>query len=416
MKNENLRKKFNPMQYVSKKRNKFLIIAISVLTVTALLYLFASPKVYERALPKLSKAYIVLKEENEETAFNKPRTALIGENIIMYAVIEGKELLSKETTFFSQVKDIVIDNKKLPEDRVEKWDRFWKELKIGWIKIEPLFPRYEGKGKTDLSFIKYKYRWRFDGLYYWALPADAKPTSLIEYEIEQVRTKHRKAFSDPKKYPGTMYFRVYAYIHSDDDTINPLREARTPGVETAGPMGLSPEVMRVTFVEDKSFRGFCTGYFNVPYVEGNEELILKTNATERFIAVSKRSYIFESAVQAGYDLKEKSASGLRSACELVYKDLFLASSNYIYPFGKTGVMLPFGKNGVQPGDIIVWGAEQNMAVLNSDGGLEAKADGHFDGTDVVIVADKDGVCKDYLANVVDDKFEVWRLIKKKVND
>jgi hypothetical protein len=174
--------------------------------------------------------------------------------------------------------------------------------------------------------------------------------------------------------------------------------------------------MRVTFIEDKSFRGLCTGYFNVPYVEGNEELVLKTNATDRFIAVSNRSYIFESAIKAGYDLDEKSARGLREACELVYKDLYLASSNYIYPFGKAGVMLPFGKNGVQPGDIIVWGAEQNMAVLNSDGGLDAKADGHFDGTDVVISAGKDGVGKDYLANIIDDKFEVWRLTKKKVND
>jgi len=416
MKKENLKEKFNPMQYVSRKRNKLLIIAISVMTVVALLYLFASPKVYERALPKLSNAYIVLREENEKTAFNKSRTAVIGENIIMFAVIEGKELFLKETTFFSQIKDIVIDDNKLPDNRVEKWDRFWKELKVGWIKIEPLFPRFNGKGETDLSFIKYKYRWRFDGLYYWALPADAKPVSIIEYEVEQVRTKHRKAFTDPKKYPGTMYFRIYAYIHSDDDTMNPLREAKSPGVETAGPMGLSQKVIRVTFIEDKSFRGLCTGYFNVPYVEGNEELVLKTNATEHFIAVSNRSYIFESAIQAGFNLDEKSTRGLREACEVVYKDLYLASSNYIYPFGKAGEMLPFGKNGVRSGDIIVWGAERNMAVLYSDGGLDAKIDSHFDGTDVVIAAGKDGVGKDYLANIVDDKFEVWRLTKKKVND
>jgi hypothetical protein len=274
---------------------------------------------------------------------------------------------------------------------------------------------YSGKDKKDLSFIKYKYRWRFDGLYYWALPADAKPTALIEYEVEQVRSKHRKSFSEPKKYPGTMFFRFYAYLHSDDDSMNPIREVGTPGVETAGPEGLGENVMRVSFVEDKSFKGLCTGYINVPYVEGNEELILKTKATERYVAVSNRSYIYESAIQAGYDIKEKSVQGLRNACSVVYKDLYLAASNYIYPFGKAGIMIRLVRGGVQPGDIIVWGKERNMAVLYSDGGLEAKPDNWFDGTDVVIAAGKNGVDKDYLANVIDDKFEVWRLKNVKAN-
>lgn len=412
MKNEKLREKFNPMQYVAKKRNKLLIGAVIVLAVVALLYLFASPKVYERALPKLSNAYIVQRNEDEKTAYNQSRIAELKENIILFAVIEGEELFKKHTTFFSQANNIIIDGKKLPVDRVEKWDRFWDELKIGWIKIEPLYLHLNGKGKTDFSFIKYKYRWRYDGLYYWALPADAKPTSLIEYEVEQIRTKHRTSFTDAKKYPGTMFFRYYAYIHSDSDSINPLREAKTPGVETAGPMGLSEKVFRITFIEDKSFKGYCTGYFNVPYIEGNEELVMKNNSTQNYIAVSNRSYIIESAIQAGYKLKDRTIPSLRAACDVVYKDLYLASSNYIYPFGQAGKMLKFGEDGVQPGDIIVSGSEKNMAVIYSDGGLKAKPDGFFDGTDVVIAAGKEGVSKDYFANVVDDIFEVWRLKKK----
>lgn len=415
MKKEDFRKSFNPMQYVSRKKNRFLIISILVMAVLALLYIFGSPKVYERALPKLLKGYIVLREEEEKTAYDKHRTALLSENIIMYAVIEAKEVFSKKNKFFSQTDNISLNGKRLPFESIEKWDRFWKELKIGWIKIEPLFLRFNGKNQKDLSFIKYKYRWRFDGLYYWALPADAKPAALIEYEVEQIRSKRRKSFSEPKKYPGTMFFRYYAYLHSDDDSMNPIREVGTPGVETAGPMGLGEDVMRVTFIEDKTFKGFCTGFINVPYIEGNEDLIIKTRATERYIAVSNRSYIYESAIQAGYDLKEKSFQGLRDACLVIYKDLYLSASNYIYPFGKSGIMIRFVKNGVQPGDIIVWGKEKNMAVLYSDGGLEAKADSWFDGTDLVIAAGKNGVDKDYFANVVDDKFEVWRLSKRKAN-
>lgn len=415
MKKEDFRKAFNPMQYVSKKRNRFIIIVISVMAVAALLYLFGSPKVYERALPKLVKGHILLKEEEEKTAVDKPRTATLKENILMYAVIEGQEVFSSKHKYFSQTDSIMLDGKIVPVDSVEKWDRFWKDLKIGWIKIEPLYLKLDGRGKTDLSFIKYKYRWRFDGLYYWILPADAKPTGLIEYEVEQVKSQRRKTFSDPKKYPGTMFFRYYAYIHSDSDSINPIREVATPGVETAGPNGLGENVMRVTFVEDKSFKGFCTGYFNVPYIEGNEELVSKTCASERYIGVSNRSYIYESALQAGYDIKEKSVSGLRNACTVVFSNLYLSSSGNIYPFGKEGFNIRFSNDGVKPGDIIVWGREKNMAVLYSDGGLEAMPDNTFNGTDVVIAAGKTGVDKDYFANVVDDKFEIWRLTKKKAD-
>jgi hypothetical protein len=270
----------------------------------------------------------------------------------------------------------------------------------------------DGKGKKDLSFIKYKHRWRFDGISYWALPADAKTSTIIEYEVELVRNSTTARFTDPRNYPGTMHFQVRAMVYGRRDDFNPLREARTVGKETAGPDGLSEDVTRVTFIESRTFQGYCTGFFNVPYITGNDELVIRTKATERYLAITDKSYIYESAIQAGYDLKERSLSGLRNASKVIKRGLYLLPSNYIYTGRDNPKQVKFGSEGVQPGDILVVGKEQKLVVLYSDGGLEAKPDGFIDGTDVILTTGKNGLEKDYLANVIDDQFEVWRLIKK----
>jgi len=401
---------YNPIGYFKKKRNKRLILVLAFLIVITLLYLFGSPPLYERSLPKLVNAKIVVRAENEDVARDEPRIAELEEMIIMYAVIEGKGPLDKETTFFTEESaKIIIDGKEIPDDRIEKWDDYWKSLDVAWIKIEPRVLRQEGKGQEDLSFLKYKHRWRFDNRYYWALPADAKPTSIIEWEVQQVRLNPNARFSDPRNYPGTMYFKIYAAIYRDDDAFNPISEASTPGEESLGADGLSPEIMRVTFVEDRSFVGYCTGFFNVVYIDGNEELIKNTCATERYMAISNRSYIYESAIQAGYDLESKSIEGLRKACDVVHRDVYLMHSNNIYKGRTDPQMLTFSRKGVLPGDILVIGKNKKMAVLYSDGGLEVEPDKLFDGTDVVLCTGKDGLEKNYLANVIDDQFEIWRL-------
>ncbi len=403
----------NAISYFAKTRNKLLIGLFVVLAVLAIIYIFGAPEVYERLLPELQDGHIVLRLENEKVAKNEDRIAVLPQNIIMYAILEGKEPMKDEITYFTEeTEKIILDGKELPKNRIEKWESYWLNPVIGWIKIESLFKKYDAKGQKDLSFLKYKHRWRFDGYSYWALPADAKPSSIIEYEVQQVTQNTGARFSDPREYPGTMFFQFRAMVYGKDDNLNPITETKTPGKETADENGLGDELTRVTFIEEESFRGYCTGFFNVPYVTGNDELIESTKATERYIAITDKSYVYHAAIQAGYDLKERSLKGLKDACEVAIEDVYLMPNNFVYIGRDTPVQVKFGEGGVRPGDILVVGDERKLVVLYLDGGLESKPDGVLDGADVVLATTKNGLEKEYLANIIEDKFDIWRLVKK----
>jgi hypothetical protein len=171
---------------------------------------------------------------------------------------------------------------------------------------------------------------------------------------------------------------------------------------------------RITFIEDNTFRGYCTGFFNLPYIEGNEELVLKTHATEKFFAIGDKSWVYEAAILSGYDVKERSTKGFKAASKLIRDNLYIKVSNYIYSeIDGEMKQIPFAENGVQPGDVLIVGGDQKMIVLYSDGGMGAKPDGFLDATDVVLAPTKNGLEKEFLGNVLDDKFEIWRLVKKK---
>ncbi|MBN2135852.1 MAG: hypothetical protein JW737_08990 [Acidobacteria bacterium] len=408
---------YDSVGYLKKRSYKKLYWILVVLMFVALIYYFGAPKVAERTLPVIKNAYIAVRMEGEPVSKTQNMLAVLPENVVMYAVLECDEVLSSEPTYYTTDERVIIGEKEIPSKQIDKWDSVWNQPVVGWIKIEPLIMKYDGRGQKDMTFLKFKHRWRFDGLSYWALSADAKPSIIIENEVQAIQSDPNKRFSNPSIYPGTMHFQLRAMLYGPDDQLNPLSEGRTPGEDSLGPEGFDDKMTRITFIEDKTFRGYCTGFFNLPYIEGNEELVLRTHATEKFFAIGDKSWVYEAAILSGYDVKERSIKGLKAASKLIQDNLYIKVSNYIYSeIDGEMKQIPFAENGVQPGDILIIGADRKMMVLYSDGGLSAKPDGLLDATDVVLATTKDGLEKEFLGNVLDDKFEIWRLVKKSGNE
>jgi len=122
--------------------------------------------------------------------------------------------------------------------------KFYKNANHPW---EPNAYKWTGYGKIDYKRVEIK------------AFGDKKEVLLTREILEKNRLENNRYYNSKL---GSFWFEAVA-------TLNNGKVVKSKGIKDVGRKGLSPKVLRVSYMQDESYIGYLTTFFNVPGIFGS---------------------------------------------------------------------------------------------------------------------------------------------------
>lgn len=387
-----------------------MLIAILIFAFIGFYFLFWE-RITERDIPKLTKAFVAVQKEGEPYATNAPVFGKYGDKIILHAVVVGIKRGEKEPTYFTYAPALIINGKRIPQKRIEHWQKKWGDLKIFWFKIEPLLLRVRKKDFEKENKIAYHESYLPNWSSYWEHEAHLAPT----YDFfEKPKVKETEALiirqEAEEERIGTMRFKIRVALFKRGNRIVPIRRAVAPGIEQFDDLGITDAVTRVTVRgTGDDLLSYLKAYYHLPYLDFSEPFPLRMKRVERFIGIDSITAVLGAARLMGYELPQGDTpqSILRKLATLKYSRVIVGDDGICHPIASPKMRIRFGPFGVKVGDILL--SEDHAGVIVADKGEK----GALDGDDIILHAYHNPLGFDPLAQAFIKPFFILRLEKRK---
>ncbi len=320
------------------------------------------PKPIEGDLEKKIEEVILLSAVDNNTPSNKPKFAVKGEEeVFIYPVIKIKN--GRKTEYYSSVPRIKIKGRKIKTNPSPEIRKQLEELVFEWHKIEPeisIIDPYGNSSKRTRKWIGW------DKINYNNFPhKKTKGLAPLTADVKPVKLKNYAGL-------GTMRFSVR--------TSTKNKTLKTADEHDLVKGGISEKVLRVSYIKDKTFRGWLTSYFNVPGVYGSATMGSrrdKTHQTELYQGFDCADLIVGAERHINSKHKYSYADNIRRQTQFS-KEYLLHWNGVITNKKGKPVILRYGKD-VREGDLMFFANKGksrfwHVVVLYKDLSKELKDD------------------------------------------
>ena len=214
---------------------------------------------------------------------------------------------------------------------------------------------------------------------------------------------------------GTSWFAAQLHLSGSGET--PGQAVRTPDGEDVGNLGLSDQVLRVSYRTGDDYLGWLSSYFNVPNVFGSAGPTDAGHQTERYLGADCADVLVGALRAAGHrELAYTSISGLHQLAEPSSDVFFMGDDGLVYNT-EGPVFLRWGED-VHPGDLLAINYEDDadgslprnwdhIGALVEDRGADGP-DGLLNGHDVLRHVTAAGLADRTVLTQCPIRFRLWR--------
>jgi len=381
------------------------LIAILLFLGVIILYIFVL-RITPEEVPQFIKAWVVTQVSGDPVASNEPRVVSKDRKVKLYAVIACKKKGFEEITYFTNVLQLKLDGKEIPTERIERWQKKWGNVKIIWSKVEPMMGSFTNTTHPQDTKVLFRDNYCDEWPSIWESEAEV---NLSEPEIPPgVEEPEKSEFAEFKQGLGTMRYTIFAVLYWGENRVNPIRKAKSPGVEAANELGIKNEVTRLSVKEDNSLVGTMRALHNIPYVEYNEAQEQRIYRIQNLIGFDSVGAVMAALMLRGRkELGNYDLEALIKAADTLHEDVYLSQEGFYYPTGKPNQKIRFGSNGIRTGDLILSGS--HVGVIVRDIGSEGLPNGWLDYADSVLHCYNAPLKEEYLSQAFLGNLTILRL-------
>lgn len=389
-----------------KDLSSFLVlIAILIFIVLIALYIFVL-RITPEEVPQFIKAWVVTQVSGDPVASNEPKVVSKDRRVKLYAVIAGRKKDSEEITYFTNALQLRLDGKEISAKQIERWQKKWGNVKIIWSKIEPMMGSFTNATHPQNTKVLFRDIYCDEWPSIWESKADV---NLSKPETPPgVKEPEKSEFEEFQQGLGTMRYTIFAVLYWGENRVNPIRKAKSPGVEAADELGIKNEVTRLSIKEDNSLLGAMRALHNIPYVEYSEPQEKRIYRIQNLIGFDSIGAVMAALILMGKkDLGNYDLESLQRLSNILHEDVYLSQEGFYYPAGKPNQKIRFASNGVKTGDFILSGS--HIGAIVRDIGHEGLPNGWLDYADSVLHCYNAPLEEEYLSQAFLGNFAILRL-------